>query len=328
VTARRRRPVAGDPASADTRNLALGQGAEFDLVRAFLARWGDAARGIGSDAAVLDVPSGHRLVVSTDMSVEGVHFRRPWLTAAEIGYRATVAALSDLAAAAARPVGVLLGLAAPPEWRADLPAVADGVGQAARDAAVPVVGGDTSAGPALLLTVTVLGVAVHPVTRSGARAGDRVYVSGTFGGPAAALRAWMRGATPEASARARFARPTPRLREAEWLAAHGTTAAVDVSDGLVADLGHLAAASGVGMVLDLDRLPRWPGLTAVEAATAGEEYELAVAAAGPIDAAAFAHEFGQPLTYLGDVVAGPLGVDARVAGSRVDHVPGYDHFST
>src|SRR5712664_3042862 len=109
-------------------NIPLGHGAEFDAIREMLAQWGDHARGIGDDAAVLDVPAGEQLVTSTDASVEGVHFRRDWLLPAEIGERATAAALSDLAAMAATPLGLLLALGVPDDWREELARLAGGVG--------------------------------------------------------------------------------------------------------------------------------------------------------------------------------------------------------
>jgi thiamine-monophosphate kinase len=306
---------------------ALGPGAEFDMVRTLISRWGPAARGIGSDCAVLDVPSHTRLVVSTDSSVEHVHFERDWLTPREIGYRATAAAWSDLAAAAAVPIGVLLAVTLPPEWRAALTEVADGVGESALDAGAPVIGGDITTGPVLVLTLTVIGVAPSPLSRVGARAGDRIYVTGTLGGPLSAIAAWRSGSIPDPASRARFAHPVPRLAEARWLREHGATAAIDVSDGLVADLGHVATASGVKLVLDLDRLPRWPGQSAIQAAASGEEYEIAVSAGAMVDTEAFQREFGLPLSHIGDVVAGPPGVEARVQGIRVDPARGYDHLS-
>src|SRR4051812_39417415 len=120
----------------------LAGGAEFDTIRALLARWGAAARGIGDDAAILDVPRGDSLVASVDATVEGRHFRDAWLTPREIGYRAAIAAMSDLAAMAAHPLGMLLALALPARWRSNVDALADGLGDAAREHAVPIVGGN------------------------------------------------------------------------------------------------------------------------------------------------------------------------------------------
>ena len=111
-----------------SNHVPLGDGAEFDAIREMLAQWGDRAHGIGDDAAVLDVPPGEQLVTSTDASVEGVHFKRDWLSPVEIGGRATAAALSDLAAMAATPLGLLLALGVPDDWREELPELAGGVG--------------------------------------------------------------------------------------------------------------------------------------------------------------------------------------------------------
>ncbi len=210
---------------------------------------------------------------------------------------------------------------------AELAAIADGIGEAARIVEAPIVGGDTVAGPALVITMTVLGSAARPLARDGARPGDHVYVTGTLGGPFAAIRAWERGDVPPEAARRRFARPQARLREARWLAARGATAAIDVSDGLVGDLRHIAAASGVRVVIELDRVPKWVGLTAAEAGASGEEYELACTAPTAIDSDAFVREFRLPLTPIGRVAEGPPGVDVFVAGQRVDPMPSYDHFS-
>lgn len=306
--------------------VALGPGREFDLIRRMLDRWGGAASGVGDDAALLAVPPGERLVASADTSVEEVHFRRAWLTPHEIGWRATAAALSDLAAMGAEPLGVLVSLSVPERWLEALDHLADGIGEAARAAGAPIVGGDLTGAAQLTIAVTVLGHTAAPLERSGARAGDSLYVTGCLGGPAAALRAWLRGREPAAEARARFARPTPRLAEGVWLARHGAHAAIDISDGLLGDAAHLAAASGVRLVVDLDRLPVLPGVSPADAAASGEEYELLVAAP-TLDPEAFARELGLALTPIGHVEAGPAEVDARLAGARVASPRGFDHFS-
>jgi thiamine-monophosphate kinase len=223
---------------------------------------------------------------------------------------------------------VLFAVTVPPSWREALLEIAAGVGESALEAGGPVVGGDITTGAELVLTLTVLGTTTRPLSRAGARVGDHIYVTGTLGGPLAAIRAWRSGERPDSASRARFARPVPRLAEARWLAAHDATAAVDVSDGLVADLGHLAAASGVRAVIDLDRFPRWPGQSAVDAASSGEEYELVVTASRPLDTHTFEREFNIPLTRIGDVESGPPGLETRLQGARVDPVDGYDHFST
>src|SRR5690349_14773249 len=228
---------------------ALGPGAEFDAIRAVLKRLGPRAKGVGDDAAVLSVARGDSIIASVDAFIENRHFRRDWLTPREIGRRAVVAAMSDLAAMAARPIGVLLALVVPSDWRAELETLTDGFSEAVAECGAVVVGGNMSDGDELSITTTVLGGAFAPLARNGARPGDKVYVTGRLGAPAAALERLGRGEDPGLF-RERFAQPHPRLAEARWLAEHGATAAVDVSDGIVADLRHLAAASGVRIELD------------------------------------------------------------------------------
>lgn len=305
----------------------LGPGREFDIVRALLARWGPRARGLGDDAALLVAPAGEELVVSTDSSVEGVHFRREWLAPDEIGWRAAMAALSDLAAMAARPLGVLLALTVPDRWRGELGALADGIGEAVGAADTVILGGDLSRGSDLVLAITVLGATAAPLRRGGARPADTLYLTGTLGGPGAALAAWISGQTPSAPARERFARPRARLGEARWLAEHGARAAIDLSDGLLADAAHMAAASACRLLLDVATVPAIGGVDAIAAARSGEEYELLVAAPHALDSAAFAREFGIPLTAIGRVEQGAADVIAMRGHERVASGGGWDHFS-
>src|SRR6476661_4329885 len=159
---------------AGTDNIALGPGKEFDIVRSLLAEWGKSAERIGDDAAVLEVPNGEKLVVSTDTSLEGVHFRRDWLNHFEIGYRATAASLSDLAAMAARPLGLMIALTLPEADRSEARAIAIGIREGASAVLCPIVGGDLSSGKVLSLTITALGSVARPLTRAGARVGQRV----------------------------------------------------------------------------------------------------------------------------------------------------------
>jgi thiamine-monophosphate kinase len=315
--------------SADSdAHVQLGAGDEFDAIRAMLREWGARAVGIGDDAAVLAAPVGERLVASIDASVEGVHFRRDWLTAQEIGARATAAALSDLAAMAAAPLGLLLALGLPRDWRRELDAIARGVGEMASSVGCPIVGGNVTRASELSLTITVLGSSARPLGRDGARAGDVLFVTGLLGGSGAALDALLRGERPSDAHRARFASPRPRLAEARWLAERGARAAIDISDGLVADAGHLASASGVRLELGLDRLPRASDVTAEAAAASGEEYELLVAFAPESlpDADRFHEAFGVPLTHIGAVTHG-TGVALSGPGGRVDPPRGHDHLS-
>lgn len=304
----------------------LRDSAEFDLVRTIAAQLGARAEGLGDDAAVLAVPHGDDCIVSVDASIEGVHFRRGWLTPAEIGWRAAAAAMSDLAAMAAAPRALLLALGVPDAWRAEVAALAEGVGALAASVGAVVIGGNLSAASELSLTITVIGSARTPLRRTGVHAGDELYVTGRLGGPAAALRDLAAGREPRPEFRARFAHPVPRVREARWLAAHGAVAAIDVSDGLLADAMNLAVASDVRIAIDAAAIPRVEDVTPDLAASAGEEYELLVAARRPLDVQAFENRFGIPLTRVGSVTVGGAGVDA--AGlARVANVPGHDHFS-
>jgi thiamine-monophosphate kinase len=157
-------------------------------------------------------------------------------------------------------------------------------------------------------------------------------VTGRRGGPRRALAAWLAGDEPAPAHRARFARPEARLEAGQWLAEHGAAAMIDVSDGLLADLGHIAAASGVQLVVDAAAVPRAPGATTEDALVGGEEYELAVAAPAALDAAAFVARFGIPLTRVGRVEGAPDGAGrVRVEGNGAAHpveLPaGHDHFS-
>jgi thiamine-monophosphate kinase len=313
-------------------HIPLGPGSEFDAVRATIARWGTLARGTGDDAAILDVPAGRQLVMSTDTTVEGVHFRRGWLSSEELAYRAGAAAISDLAAMGAAPLAMTVALTLPAPWRDQAMALADGIAIIARDAETPIVGGDLTDGSELAIGVTVIGTVVpgEVLRRNGAQVGDVLYVTGTLGGPLLALEAWERGREPRPLHRARFARPVPRLREGAWLAAHGVRCALDISDGVASDAAHLAAASRRTLVLDLEALPLVAGARAEHGARSGEEYELLIAAPPTLDVAAFTAATGTRLTAIGRVEApgadGP-GVIVRRDGIVVPLPKGHDHFA-
>jgi thiamine-monophosphate kinase len=312
-------------------HLALGPGLEFDAVRATLARLGDTSRGTGDDGAVIDFPAGRKLVISTDTSVENVHFRRGWLLPEELTYRAGAAAISDLAAMGASPLAMTLAFTLPDDWREHTMGLADGMAQVARATGMIIVGGDLTDGAFLSIGVTVVGSVESGriLARSGSTPGQLLYVTGRLGGPLLALEAFRRGIAPSPQHRERFARPVPRLLEAQWLAEHGATAAIDISDGVVADAAHIAAASRTRLIIDIDRLPLIGGATSIDAARSGEEYELLVAGPDTIDAMAFEQKFGVPLTVVGRVdVAGPEGphVVSRDGGREVPAPHGHDHF--
>jgi thiamine-monophosphate kinase len=312
----------------------LGPGKEFDRIRAMAARWGARARGLGDDCAFLEA-GGERLAISLDLSVEGVHFTREWLAPVEIGYRAAAAALSDLAAVAAEPLARLLALAVPAgEPDETVSQLADGVADAATDCGATIVGGDLSRGPALVIDCCVIGRAAAEVLRRGARPGDRIVVTGALGGPLAALLEWRSGREPPPAARERFARPASRHAAARFLAAHRARALFDISDGLAGDLRHLLAASGVGAVLEVERIPVLPAAAKLAArlkeapwsfaARSGEEYELL--AAVPADAAdIIVAECPVPAAVIGTIEA-ELGLRATERGAAVRLADGFDHF--
>jgi len=312
--------------------IALGPGREFDLIRGIAATLGPVAGGIGDDCAL--IPVGQvTLAVSVDCSIEGVHFRTDWLDAEEIGWRATAAALSDLAADAAKPLGVLVSLALPASTgQGDAAEVAmaimRGVAGAAGACGGKVLGGDLARFEKIVVDVCALGTVERPVRRAGARAGDGLWVTGELGGPRLAMRQLLQGAVPDPAVRARFARPEPRIAAGRWLADRGATAMIDLSDGLASDALQLAAASDVALEIALERVPCWVGADPLTAVASGEEYELLVAlpegfSAG--DAAAFREFHDLPLTRIGSVAAGS-GVRFADRGTPITPPPGWDHF--
>jgi len=307
--------------------LRLGAGPEFDRIRAIIERLGPEASGLGDDCAIIPIAGTH-LLASIDGSVEGVHFRTDWLTAEEIGYRATAAALSDLAADGADPLGVLVSLGLPEAGGAEQGAdIMAGVGAACRAAGAQILGGDLVRSDKILVDVCVLGTTERPVRRSGAKAGDGVWVTGTLGGAGLALAGFQMGRKLDAKLRDRYAKPEPRIKAGQWLASHGATAMIDISDGLAQDAGHLAAASGVAVAIQIDKLPAWPGVTPSAAAASGEEFELLVTLPGDFkDAATFVKATGLPLTRIGGCVEGS-GTRITDNGLQITPPPGFQHFS-
>ncbi len=304
---------------------AMREGAEFDTIRALMARWGDLAVDIGDDAAVLAPPAHGTRVVSVDACVEDVHFRRRWISARETGVRAAVAALSDLAAMGARAEYVLIAFVIPDGWREELSEVADGMGAVIGAAGARIVGGNLSRGAVFSITTTVIGSARRVISRRGARVGDLVVVTGLLGGPGSAIAAWEAGERPTAWSRGRFASPAPRWAEGEALALAGATAMIDISDGLAGDARHVAAASGVRVELDATRVPSGPGIVAEAALQSGEEYELLAcipAAAYEALAAGWAVRCTVPLTVVGVV----RDADAQSNSADAQSGRGFDHF--
>ncbi len=312
-----------------TPHTHLGDGAEFDRIRAIWERLGERAAPSGDDCALMPFEDA-LLAISTDLAVEGTHFRAGWLTPRELGWRVAAAALSDLAAVAATPIGAMTSIGVPEVAPDDLVIdVMDGIGAAAQSVGATVVGGDLVRAELLVVDMVVFGAVREPVRRAGARAGDGLWVTGALGAPEAAIRAWEAGREPSDAARERFARPVPRILPAIRLQEAGATAMIDVSDGLLADAGHLAAASGVACRIEAERVPVHAGADAPEdALVGGEEYELLVAlpaAFSEREAAILARECGVPVTRVGwaDVGAGVV----LVEGGRPIALPrGFRHF--
>jgi thiamine-monophosphate kinase len=316
-----------------TGSLPLGVGGEFDRLRAIFAALGAAGYELGDDCALLSV-GGRTLALSIDLSLEGVHFRTAWLSFREIGWRATAAALSDLAADGATPVGVLVSLGIPSNGQRATgnasPAVQimTGVGAAARSVGARVLGGDLVRSPRYLVDVCVLGVAGRPVRRSGARPGDGLWVTGRLGGAGLALAALRTRRRLAPALRRRFARPVPRIAAGKWLARRGARAMIDISDGLAGDAGHLAAASDVSVTIELERVPCWPGVTPRAALSSGEEYELLIAMPQSFrdtGARAFRRATGLALTRIGRCTSG-RGLRMTDDGRLITPPPGFDHF--
>jgi len=250
--------------------------------------------GIGDDAAVL----AGGIVASTDILIDGVHFDSGRHTVSDIGHRAAAASLSDMAAMGAEPLCLLAAFGLP-EGFDDVRGLAAGMAEHG----VPLSGGDLSRSDRLLVSVTAIGRAERPVLRSGGRPGDLLVVTGTLGGQAAG---------------GYMARVTPRIAEGQALAAVAT-AMLDLSDGIATDAGRLAAASGTGAVVELERLPRAPGATVEQAAAGGEDYELL--AAVPDGA-----ELPVPVTVVGRLT-GDAAVRLLDAEGRERPLRGWDHFA-
>jgi thiamine-monophosphate kinase len=291
----------------------------------------------GDDCAVL-AASPYPQALTTDTLVEGVHFRSAWLSARDLGRRVTVVNLSDLAAMAATPTAVLMAVTVPPATAVQaLDDILDGCADACAEAGAALVGGNLARGDQLSLTVTAIGeVRGRHLERSGARSGDVLVVTGTLGDAAAAVAAWLAGDEPAASLRRRWAAPTARVEAARKLAAAGAHAAIDLSDGLRADLGHLCRASGVGAVVERARLPRGPDVAALDqggsdfALNGGEDYELLLACPPELEPSLpeLSRECGVPLTVLGRCTDAP-GLVLQQADGRLGPLAaiGYDHFS-
>ena len=304
---------------------------EFDLIRRFFSRDAEAAGtvvGVGDDGAVLQPTPGTQQIQVTDTLVEGVHFPAN-IGAADIGYRSVAVNLSDIAAMGARPRWMTLALTL---WDKDekwVEAFAGGLFEAAAEHGVSLVGGDTTQGDSVVITVHVSGEVEEgaAILRSGAKAGDTVYVTGTVGDAGAGLELLREGVDDDELVR-RFLRPTARITQGLQISGRAHSA-IDVSDGLVADLRKLLDASGVGAEIEIEKVPLSAALQArFDTASAmrfalmgGDDYELCFTA--PADAVAGIEN----ITAIGTVTENQELV-CRNAGEIVEvDVSGYRHFT-
>lgn len=354
---------ADNEAKSGLSGVSIGSLGEFGLIKALVGELGDAAAEIlipeGDDAAVWE-PGGTALA-TTDALTEGVHFRREWTSAEDLGFKSISVNISDIAAMGGRPslalIALGLGSGLKAEW---LGGLYRGIADACRQYGLKIGGGDTFRTDRLTLAVTVLGTPPKDgvVGRRGAREGDLLYVTGELGDAAAGLaylkarqlegrlkgktRKSGRGKTAEemAVALARLNRPVARLAEGEAAAGAGASAMIDVSDGLAGDAIHLAAASGVGVTIHAEALPIGSGALAAErllgetpkrlALSGGEDYELLIAVpadrAKELESAVTAA--GTKLTAVGEVVAPSNGYKLENEGSSLDlsGLGGFDHF--
>ena len=304
---------------------------EFELIRQYFQR--EAAHswcrlGIGDDAAIVRPPPQRELAVCTDTLVAGRHFPHH-TAAADIGWKALAVNLSDLAAMGAKPMGFLLNLTLPDNAPAFVGELARGLFELASAHDVALIGGDTTRGP-LSLSVTAFGHLApgQALRRDAARPGDVIVVAGELGGAALAL---AQGQAAEPALRAYLDRPQPQVEAGLALVDCGH-AAIDISDGLAADLGHILAASNCGAQIELEALPLAPQLAALSDAEAmrlalhgGDDYALIAT----LSRSAWAKLAQQPSAWraVGEIVESP-GLHARTRGAALEPIPvtGYTHF--
>jgi thiamine-monophosphate kinase len=316
------------------------------LEKALIARIRQQARagnrvltGIGDDCAVLRLPPGHEALVTTDFSLEGIHFRREWHAAESVGHRCLTRGLSDIAAMGGEPIAAFLSLAMP----GDLPqkwvdGFMRGLLTLARRFGVSLAGGDTAESPdGILADIVVVGSVPRgkAILRSGARPGDRIYVSGTLGGSAATLermRAKLKSKLNPRDFAAHFF-PEARLRLGRALRERGLASAmIDISDGLSTDLAHICEESGVGAQIEKESIPRAViGKPAQEvdlrfALHGGEDYELLFTV--PRGRRIPARIAGVPVTQIGHIVRGKKVFMTTESGEAQELVPkGWQHFA-
>ena len=321
----------------------LGEFGLIDRIAGRVTRKAGVRIGIGDDAAALEPSPGQITLASADMLVEGVHFDLALCGPLTLGRKSLAVNLSDIAAMGGTPRYALLSLAVPQDLPVEfLDGFTSGFLEVAAEFDVTLVGGDTCASPGgLVVSITVMGeqFAERVVTRSGARPGDLIFVTGTLGDSALGLKQLREGERAGAAVQ-RHLDPLPRVREGMALAEAGLpTAMIDVSDGLLADLGHILDLSKVGARLELDRLPLSPAFDEAKPGlgddpfllplAGGEDYELLFTA--PPDRADAIREtlapLGTRLSVIGEITTTGLRVVGTDGSDYPVAVRGYSHFS-
>lgn len=322
----------------------LGEFGFIERIRRVAAGGPGVRLGIGDDCAVLDWPAGHVLLTSNDLLIEGVHFRLEWSDWHTLGRKSVSVNVSDIAAMGGTPRYLYLGLGIPEQTAvADLDRFLAGFLEAASDYGAVLVGGDTCRSPGpLLISVTVEGSVPsgEVVCRSGAEPGQTVYVSGTLGDSALGLRRLQDGVQPEAFLARRHHDPQARVALGRALASAGLAGAmIDLSDGLLADLGHILEASSVGARIEEERLPLSSAFREALAAdpqllelawSGGEDYELLFTVPSSKESllADVSAECGLELTRIGTIAPPESGLQIADREGRLKKPlrGGFNHF--
>lgn len=285
--------------------------------------------GIGDDCAVLRPPRGHELLVTTDFSLEGTHFRRAWHPPDSVGHRCLARGLSDIAAMGGQPLAAFLSLGLPanlPQRWADN--FLRGLLRLAKEVGVPLAGGDIAESPiGVLADIVVVGTVAKgkALLRSGARAGDRIYVTGELGGSAAALMQLRAGKKLTPRQKATHFYPTPRLDVGRALR-RLATACIDLSDGLSTDLSHICEESGAGAIVNASSVPVARGATLELALHGGEDYELLFTA--PAKKRIPRQIAGVRVTWIGEIIRQHNMYLVDASGRRAPlQSRGWEHFS-
>jgi len=283
-------------------------------------------KGIGDDCAVLRLPAGHEALVTTDFSLEGVHFRREWHAAEVVGHRCLTRGLSDIAAMGGQPIAAFLSLALPvgldQKW---VDGFLRGFTALAKNFGVELAGGDTAQSPGgVLADIMLLGSVPRgkAVLRSGAKVGDDIYVTGRLGVGLAALNRLLAGEEParvlrDKTARKHF-RPAPRIEVGQYLRERKLACSmIDISDGLSTDLKHICDESGVSAWVAEEAIPVASGATLEDALHGGDEYELVFTARPAKHKSIPKSIAGVPITWIGTVTSDDSGERKRTGGHKI-----------